>query len=953
MKHFNRILTPDNIIVALFLILPYLFFVVGSLPFGGGIAAGDSFVHSIPVMTNLTFQSLWNPFSQCGTFMIKDLGFQPVYPPALVIMKLLPNVAGYTVLMMLHYSCAGIFTYILLRHYQLDRFASFIGGLCFMFSGFLTAHLGHHTMINAAIWLPLLIYLLDRYFDENRIVFLILSSFTFSMSILADYIAVPMYIGMIAFPYMVFRIWFYKKKEDMKIIIGFKQLLVCCIIVFGGSFLICAIQIIPVLESLSQISRQKISYEFFTGFSFLFKAFPMLIFPFFFGHGYTNTPYFGFESGGELSCYMGLLPPSLALIGFMACKKESRLFWFWAIIFAGSFTLTLGRSNPLYSLLYHVPIYNMFRVPARNFFEVHFAISVLAGFAIHYIALPGEERTLLLKNWTRRISICLVLVSVGTAIAAQIFIHYIPRIKALDLPLSTLTGNFELSMPQVLELYKSNIAVDSPAIYIPLILTLITVMMLFFIRSHHGKTVFRICVSAFIFIDLFLYGAFMYKNRENTALISRNKNNQVYNYLSRHNPDLSSFRTLPTTMGSPYELYPNFNIHYGVHVFNGYNNIWGKDYLKLGNMEINGQTPNLNSLLNNSTILSIHSVRYIITTNDTIKQTIERITTSSSPETRTTPDGQKWQFWETSPGTIAHRDRVQLRSSSPGKVCFARHRFDLEPNTDYFITFKARSELPMQNAFVIEFCGEGFESDSLKRVIYSHEVSRKPKHYSMIINSGIELPQRAYLRLRSSSDDHVVITNLRMEKIRYGTRDWTAAQNSPSHSNIYIKRAETAHNVAVYENINFLPRARFVKEVRPVRDFNAVYNTLWFDTTFNPATTALVESFTGITSFDPGVVNSTDYTHNDSITLKVKTGNRSFLTVSDSFYKGWEAYIDGEKTRIYKTNGIARGIIIDGAGEHAIVMKFRPKSFYAGFGLTIVTIIAFIAFAVLGRKKTG
>lgn len=36
--------------------------------------------------------------------------------------------------------------------------------------------------------------------------------------------------------------------------------------------------------------------------------------------------------------------------------------------------------------MYHVPIYNKFRVSSRNWFEFGFAFSVLCGFGINYLA---------------------------------------------------------------------------------------------------------------------------------------------------------------------------------------------------------------------------------------------------------------------------------------------------------------------------------------------------------------------------------------------------------------------------------------------------------------------------------------------------------------------------------------------------------------------------------------
>jgi hypothetical protein len=42
-----------------------------------------------------------------------------------------------------------------------------------------------------------------------------------------------------------------------------------------------------------------------------------------------------------------------------------------------SVLLVFGSYNPLYPLLYHLPLYNSFRIPSRNWFEFTLAAAVL------------------------------------------------------------------------------------------------------------------------------------------------------------------------------------------------------------------------------------------------------------------------------------------------------------------------------------------------------------------------------------------------------------------------------------------------------------------------------------------------------------------------------------------------------------------------------------------------
>ena len=50
--------------------------------------------------------------------------------------------------------------------------------------------------------------------------------------------------------------------------------------------------------------------------------------------------------------------------------------------------------------------------------------------------------------------------------------------------------------------------------------------------------------------------------------------------------------------------------------------------------------------------------------------------------------------------------------------------------------------------------------------------------------------------------------------------------------------------------------------------------------------------------------------------------------MTGAFYPGWEASIDGKKTRIWKTNGVMRGVVVP-QGAHIVVFTYVPRLIYA------------------------
>jgi uncharacterized membrane protein YfhO len=55
------------------------------------------------------------------------------------------------------------------------------------------------------------------------------------------------------------------------------------------------------------------------------------------------------------------------------------------------------------------------------------------------------------------------------------------------------------------------------------------------------------------------------------------------------------------------------------------------------------------------------------------------------------------------------------------------------------------------------------------------------------------------------------------------------------------------------------------------------------------------------------------------------------------------ATIDGQPTRIYRTDYVLRGISLS-AGSHQVRFEFHPKPFYIGITVTILSFLVLIFF---------
>src|SRR5207253_2833401 len=87
----------------------------------------------------------------------------------------------------------------------------------------------------------------------------------------------------------------------------------------------------------------------------------------------------------------------------------------------------------------------------------------------------------------------------------------------------------------------------------------------------------------------------------------------------------------------------------------------------------------------------------------------------------------------------------------------------------------------------------------------------------------------------------------------------------------------------------------------------------------------------------------------DKVTIKAVMGCDGMVVLSDTFYPGWYATVDGKPARIYEVDAALRGALVP-QGTHTVEMVYRPRSVYWGAGLTVLGLVGAGAI-VFARKK--
>jgi uncharacterized membrane protein YfhO len=144
-----------------------------------------------------------------------------------------------------------------------------------------------------------------------------------------------------------------------------------------------------------------------------------------------------------------------------------------------------------------------------------------------------------------------------------------------------------------------------------------------------------------------------------------------------------------------------------------------------------------------------------------------------------------------------------------------------------------------------------------------------------------------------------------------------------------------------------------VHEVVAVQDGEeAVLDTL---RGLNPASEAVVEApLPGPVSPAPGdAVESVTVVRrtSNSLDIEVRLAAPGFLLVSEVWYPGWRAWLDGQPVPVLRANYILRGVYIPKAGEHTVRLKYVPVLAYVGAGILAVVFLSIVLMRFAGGKR--
>ncbi|MBI4535092.1 MAG: YfhO family protein [Ignavibacteriae bacterium] len=167
-----------------------------------------------------------------------------------------------------------------------------------------------------------------------------------------------------------------------------------------------------------------------------------------------------------------------------------------------------------------------------------------------------------------------------------------------------------------------------------------------------------------------------------------------------------------------------------------------------------------------------------------------------------------------------------------------------------------------------------------------------------------------------------------------------------------LKPMQDGRNVLMYGNPSVMPRAFVVGGYRVARTSEQA-EAILLSTDFDPVSEVILHEDPAIAQVVQGGVSSATVEHyaTNEVIVGVSSEKGGFLVLSETFYPGWRATVDGVDAPILRANFCQRAIAVP-PGEHNVRFEFSSSTVTAGFAISLCSLLAAcVGLFFLGKKK--
>jgi hypothetical protein len=928
----------------------------------------DTTVFYFPLMTWVAQRlhqgelPLWTAQVFGGYPIFADGEIGLAYPPVLLALLTLPPDRAFVVLRLLHLLLAAIGAFALARCWRLPYSSAALAGVVFALGSFLQAQIHHENIVRTASWIPLMLAFVEcalrseGWRSQLRWTTLAAGALGLAgLSLHSQMLAVDL---IILAAYGAFR-WAVGPvvpvggggRRGLGRLIAVAR--VCLPVLLCGLGL-AAVQLVPLVELAGFSPRGSgIPYSESAAYSLTPYGLAQVIFPYFF-RGQGNLQW-GLWTHWESYLYIGLVPLVLGSVALIRVRNREVLGW--GVMGGFGLILALGQYSPinLHYVLWLLPGLSGLRAPGRFTIVVVLASGMLAAYGLAWLQTArlssAEARRLhgVVRGWWIALG-CIAFVLMGLHAALMTWPDSArTAIRAIYLSLSR--DSYTLTDGDVLSGLLWSTDLSNPRVSGALLgLAVVLAVLWRWPRADNFTSrAWPVACVGLAAADLLVFGWAIHP-REQLAK------------LSAESPAVQAVEALPTLDAAPNRVLASPVLNqvaadrlapFSVQEANGYSSlqfVWHRDYL--------GRV-----LYADDALLDLWNVRFVL-------------------------DPAAYGRLASYKGVSYLPQQALLHA--PAGSALAEQRFALAPGAPIdelrFVTALMGAVDVPQGAPVAEV----ELRDATDQVVGTAElvagrdamewawdlptVQPYVKH-DRVESAGVILDNGPAPRERELSfadftfDQPVAAATLLVraispagEFVLYGAaavRDAgpNRVQQLFGRTKAKYRQVYADKEITVFENTDALARAFLVPRARVAVNLGTALSEMVHQP-FQPRQEVILAddatSQATPLATDRGGAGNALITAYDASDVKIHTSASAdaWLVLSDTFYPGWTAAVDGQAVTVLRGDVLFRVVPVP-AGEHQVEFRFQPASVRLGLLISLgslVVLVCALGFALAGRS---
>ncbi len=179
-----------------------------------------------------------------------------------------------------------------------------------------------------------------------------------------------------------------------------------------------------------------------------------------------------------------------------------------------------------------------------------------------------------------------------------------------------------------------------------------------------------------------------------------------------------------------------------------------------------------------------------------------------------------------------------------------------------------------------------------------------------------------------------------MENVKYLLSQFDMGEISNFNLAAKIPTSVGNKTTYIYQNKKWLPRAFLVGKVLYAENSQNILGTMILSD-FDPKTSVILEERNVALGSGEGRVVIDSYQDNQ-VELTVEAKDGGFLVLSDTYYPGWKATIDGKDTKILRADYAYRAVYTPG-GIHKVIFSYESGWVKVGAIITFASLLVIFA----------